>query len=167
MRRAWLTGATVLVAAGVLAGCSPPRYDLVAAYNGDDGKPWIMLAPCGRNDITSVHVSSWPTDPGRSPYTPGAEQQSGWWSDFDPGIGGGSLPLFAPPGSWSVQPHGEQRILPGRRYSVDFYSPEDGVYYGEVYFTAEDLAGLEPGEVWAGDRAMTRKEFREYRAGKC
>ncbi|MFG2335994.1 hypothetical protein [Streptomyces yangpuensis] len=32
-----------------------------------------------------------------------------------------------------------------------------------AYFTAEDLAGLEPGEVWAGDRAMTRKEFREHR----
>ncbi|WP_168714704.1 hypothetical protein [Streptomyces sp. A0592] len=34
-------------------------------------------------------------------------------------------------------------------------------------FTAEDLAGLEPGEVWAGGRAKTRKEFREYRADKC
>ncbi|MFE6909154.1 hypothetical protein [Streptomyces erythrochromogenes] len=167
MRRAWLAGATVLVAAGVLAGCSPPRYDLVAAYNGDDGKPWIMLAPCGRNDITSVHVSSWPTDPGRSPYTPGAGLESGWWADIDPAIGGGSLPLFAPPASWSVLPHGEQRLLPGYRYNVDFYSPEDGVYYGEVYFTAEDLAGLKPGEVWAGDRAMTRKAFREYRADKC
>ncbi|MFF9051466.1 hypothetical protein ACF09Z_09970 [Streptomyces erythrochromogenes] len=167
MRRAWLTGATVLVAAGVLAGCSPPRYDLVAAYNGDDGKPWIMLAPCGRNDITSVHVSSRPTDPGPSPYTPGAQPASGWRSGFDPGVGGGSLPLFEPPASWGAQRDGEQRILPGRRYSVEFYSPEDGVYYGEVNFTAEDLAGLEPGEVWAGDRAMTRKAFREYRADKC
>ncbi|MFE1899683.1 hypothetical protein [Streptomyces yangpuensis] len=167
MRRAWLTGTTVLVAAGVLTGCSPAQLSLVAAYNGDDGKPWIMLAPCGRNDITSVRVSSRPTGPDRSPHAPGAGQESGWRSGFDPGIGGGSLPLFEPPASWSAEPDGEQRILPGHQYIAEFYSPEDGAYYGQVYFTAEDLAGLEPGEVWADDRAMTRKEFREHRAEQC
>lgn len=167
MRRAGARGTTALVAAGVLAGCSPAQFSLVAAYNGDDGRPWIMLAPCGRNDITSVRVLSRPTDRDRSPHAPGTEQESGWRSGFDAGIGGGSLPLFEPPASWRVQPDGEQRLLPGRTYHVEFYSPEDGAYYGQVYFTAEDLAGLEPGEVWAGHRSMTRGEFREHRDHQC
>uniref|UniRef100_A0AAU2JXM1 Lipoprotein n=1 Tax=Streptomyces sp. NBC_00049 TaxID=2903617 RepID=A0AAU2JXM1_9ACTN len=186
MRHAGLTGTMVLVAAVVLTGCSPARLDLVAAYNGDDGKPWIMLAPCGRDDITWVSMSSRPTDPTgsagptasteptgpteptASPSAPSAERDSGWWSSrIDPGIRGGSLPLFEPPASWRARSHGAQRLLPGDRYGVEFYSPDDGAYYGEVSFTAEDLAGLEPGEVWAGGRAMTRSDFREHRAGRC
>lgn len=163
MRRAWLAGAMLLGGAGLLTGCTPPELHLIAAYTGDDGKPWIMIAPCGQDDIASVSVQGWPDGNPTGPH-----EESGWRSRrFDPGIGGGSLPLFSPPASWNATADGAQRMLPGYTYSVEFHSPDDGVYYGKAYFTAEDLAGLEPGEVWAGGRAMTRKQFKEHRADKC
>ncbi|MCX4541094.1 hypothetical protein [Streptomyces sp. NBC_01565] len=163
MRRAWLTGTMVLAAAGLLAGCTPPHLDLVAAYNGDDGKPWIMLAPCGKDDIESVWVSGWSTgDP------TGPQEDSGWASRrFEPGIGGESLPLFEPPASWDANLRGAQKLLPGYTYSVSFFARDGSVYYGKSYVTAEDLAGLKPGEVWSGSRAKTRKEFREYVKDEC
>ncbi|MFI9182344.1 hypothetical protein ACIGXG_08990 [Streptomyces goshikiensis] len=170
MRRAWLTGTMALAALGLLAGCTPPHLDLVAAYNGDDGKPWIMLAPCGKDDIESVSVSGWPTDDPTGPQEEtGPQEDSGWDSRrFEPGIGGGSLPLFEPPASWDADLRGAQKLLPGYTYGVGFFARDGGsVYYGKSYFTAEDLAGLKPGEVWSGGRARTRKEFREYVKDEC
>ncbi|MFE3933794.1 hypothetical protein ACFXPJ_08345, partial [Streptomyces goshikiensis] len=87
---------------------------------------------------------------------------------FEPGIGGGSLPLFEPPASWDADLRGAQKLLTGYTYSVSFFARDGGsVYYGNSYFTAEDLAGLKPGEVWSGGRARTRKEFREYVKDEC
>lgn len=162
MRRVRLAG-TVLVTAGLLAGCSPAQLDLIAVYNGDDGRPWVMLAPCGKDTITSVEFQSRPKG---NPIGPTDEPS--WKSRrFTPGIGGGSFPLFSPPASWNAVVKGEQQVLPDFRYSVSFYSPDDGAYYGNGFFAAEDLAGLKPGEVWAAGEAMTRQEFRDHRSDTC
>ncbi|MFJ9151373.1 hypothetical protein ACIRP7_25700 [Streptomyces sp. NPDC102270] len=40
-------------------------------------------------------------------------------------------------------------------------------YNGIVTFTAADLAALEPGQVWADDRAMSLGEFEELAEDSC
>lgn len=169
MRRAWAAGAVALIAAGLLAGCSLPNLQLIAVYNGADGKPWVAMTPCGRDRITSAHVSSWPAATGPAP----TDQKFGWsaWAT-GPTAAGGSFPLFEPPVSWHAKHGGGQRVLPGYTYRVEFRSYDDdgllgGVYHGHVRFTAEDLAGLEPGEMWAGGRAMSPKKFMELVADEC
>ena len=164
MRRAWRTGTVALAAAAVLAGCSPPHLNLIAVYVGDDGKPWVMMAACGSDRIASAHVMS-EAEPGAAPPAGLESGWVGWWTEA--GARGGTFPLFEPPASWHSKPMGEQRLLAGRTYWAQFRSPDDGVYYGEAYFTEDDLAGLAPGEVWADGRAMSRGAFRKVRDDAC
>ncbi|MFF2197834.1 hypothetical protein [Streptomyces sp. NPDC058157] len=93
----------------------------------------------------------------------------GWSAVVSPVAPGAvSFPLFSPPATWKVdRPDHVRRLTPGRWYSLGFHAPGFADYSGFVHFRAADLAGLEPGEVWADGRAMSPKKFRELVADKC
>ncbi|MFE5208421.1 hypothetical protein [Streptomyces sp. NPDC056600] len=76
------------------------------------------------------------------------------------------IPVLSPPDSWLVEGGGGRELLPGRTYSLSFYS-YDGEYYGDGAFTADDLASLRPGQVWAAGRAMSVDEFADQVGEVC
>ncbi|MEV0522138.1 hypothetical protein AB0I66_01835 [Streptomyces sp. NPDC050439] len=55
--------------------------------------------------------------------------------------------------------------MPGRTYSLGFKASSS--YQAHVYFTADDLASLRPGQVWADGRAMSTEDFAELVDDKC
>ncbi|MEW2626288.1 hypothetical protein [Streptomyces sp. NPDC048106] len=79
--------------------------------------------------------------------------------------GGAVFPLFSPPPEWRAHTFGRQELLPGRTYGLEFrvYSS----YLAHGYFTADDLASLRPGQVWANGRAMSTKDFDKLVDDKC
>ncbi|MFD9409415.1 hypothetical protein ACFWBN_20695 [Streptomyces sp. NPDC059989] len=175
--------ALALVGAGVLSGCSAADLPLISVHNGVDGTPQVTMVPCGKDAIGTadfyVHRES-AASPGTaapslgstapSPAaTPLPVSEDGWMAGGSPlAPGTVSFPLFSPPASWAVREWGENRRLePGRRYGLRFHAPGFADYSGTVRFTAEDLAGLKPGEVWAGGRAMSPKKFRALVEDKC
>ncbi|MFD4977166.1 hypothetical protein [Streptomyces sp. NPDC058424] len=50
-------------------------------------------------------------------------------------------------------------------YALAFHG--SGSYMAHVYFTTDDLASLQPGQVWADNRAMSTKDFDELVDDKC
>ncbi|MER5477285.1 hypothetical protein ABT026_09910 [Streptomyces sp. NPDC002734] len=76
------------------------------------------------------------------------------------------ISVLSPPDSWLVEGGGARELLPGRTYSLSFYS-YDGEYYGDGAFTADDLASLRPGQVWAAGRAMSVDEFADQVGEVC
>lgn len=76
------------------------------------------------------------------------------------------FPVLSPPASWLVEEGGTRELLPGRTYSLSFYA-YDGQYVGDGDFTADDLASLRPGELWAAGRAMSVDDFAEHVHAVC
>ncbi|MEW2495224.1 hypothetical protein AB0942_17075 [Streptomyces nodosus] len=64
-----------------------------------------------------------------------------------------------------MQTFGRQALLPGLTYALAFHG--SGGYMAHVYFTADDLASLRPGQVWADGRAMSTKDFDALVDDKC
>ncbi|MFF1400157.1 hypothetical protein ACFVZD_41100 [Streptomyces sp. NPDC058287] len=93
------------------------------------------------------------------------QEDSGWETGGAKNHGGVVFPLFSPPPAWRAHTYGRQAVLPGRTYALEFHG--SGSYMAHVYFTADDLASLRPGQVWADDRAMSPKEFAELVDDEC
>lgn len=182
MRR--VLGAVCVVAGLVgMSGCTPPDLPLVAVRIGEDRKPVAELRTCAGLDAAMVELHSWPEDeedddvaaeeePSEmtpsSPTGSGAQEDSGWVTrGYVPGRV--SFPLFSPPLSWNAEHTGRQVLLPGRTYVLSFRGAQDGgeTYVGNVYFTADELASLRPGQVWADSRAMDRDTFDERADNTC
>ncbi|WP_405978438.1 hypothetical protein [Streptomyces sp. NBC_00158] len=165
--------ALTLAGAGMLAGCSAADLPLISVGIGADGTPQVTMVPCGKDAIGTVdffvHGTPAPGAPQPTVTTPSTASEDGWLAGGSPlAPGRVTFPLFSPPATWAVREWGAERSLkPGREYSLSFRPPGFGDYSGSVSFTAEDLAGLKPGEVWAGGRAMSQKKFRKRVADKC
>lgn len=176
----------------MVSGCSPPDHPLVAVRTGNDGQPVAELRPCeGGETLSGMGLASWTLDEGEAaleeaslgsigsssasrPAETGTDdpdedqalkEDSGWEAWGATNHGGVVFPLFSPPPEWRVQTFGTQTLLPGRTYSLRFRV--SGGYMAHAYFTADDLASLQPGQVWADDRAMSARDFGELVDDKC
>ncbi|WP_448321390.1 hypothetical protein [Streptomyces sp. CO7] len=178
MRRAGAAVCLVL-GLGMVSGCSPAHLTLVAVTNGEDGRPVAVLQPCddGGEDIMGMRLGSWPSGASRVEMdgagTGGADEDrasvddGGWETPRGTTHRGRAvIPVLSPPDSWLVEGGGARELLPGRTYSLSFYS-YDGVYYGDGYFTTQDLASLRPGQVWAAGRAMSVDDFADHVGEVC
>jgi hypothetical protein len=171
--------AGVVVGGVLLSGCTPAVLPLAAAWPGADGEPVVMLRPCEGDHATHLWLLSWPedayvddghggiTDNPTSTASPGSD--TGWRAAPDIASGATTFPLFLPPSAWHVESAGPQELRPGRTYSLSFQGARKGwrPYDGSLFFTADDLASLRPGQVWADGRAMSRGEFGALVADKC
>ncbi|MFB7714015.1 hypothetical protein [Streptomyces sp. NPDC056105] len=93
------------------------------------------------------------------------QEDSGWETGGAKNRGGVVFPLFSPPSEWRARTYGRQALLPGRTYALGFHASSS--YMAHVYFTADDLASLKPGQVWADGRAMSTNDFAELVDDKC
>ncbi|AZK96095.1 MULTISPECIES: hypothetical protein [Streptomyces] len=164
----------LVIGVGLTAGgCSMPFKFLVAVWIGEDGKPVAEIRPCEGDRAYSLALGSRPdVEPATagtpSGPVPDALRETSWHVGHRDGVTSAVFPLFSPPASWQVRARGPQELRPGYRYSLKFRSIEGrrSAYDARARFTAEDLAGLKPGEVWDGD-AVTRKEFEERAEESC
>ncbi|MGW0908807.1 hypothetical protein [Streptomyces sp. NPDC002853] len=164
--------------------------------NGDDGQPVVELRPCEEGEtLSGVRLGSWAPEEGEgeeeaaddeasrasagsssasAPAQAGTadpdgdradQDDSGWETGEAKNRGSVVFPLFSPPPNWHAQTYGEQTLLPDRTYSLSFRGSDS--YKAHVYFTADDLASLRPGQVWADDRAMSTEDFTELVDDRC
>ncbi|MFE0629452.1 hypothetical protein ACFW3D_21140 [Streptomyces sp. NPDC058864] len=132
------------------------------------------VQPCGGDHASNVWLSSWEEEVSSgavsTPAGAGEAADSGWHMWSSARIGRTTFPLFSPPSSWRVETTGTQELLKGRTYALTFTGPRGSngnTYDGHVYFTADDLESLDPGQVWADGRAMSRDAFRELVDDNC
>ena len=172
MRHRGLATAGVLTGLGLLSGCSPAWLPLAAVWPGADGQPVVALRPCGDDHAKDLDLSSWAEDAfvedengelvdnPTGTASPGQEDTS-WEVASGVDVGRTTFPLFSPSSAWQVRETGQQKLLPGRTYALHFTGARTGwsPYDGSLTFSAEDLASLRPGQVWADGRAMSRGAF--------
>ncbi|WP_151771092.1 hypothetical protein [Streptomyces abyssomicinicus] len=159
MRRGRLVAAVCTVLAlGATNGCSPPLLPLVAVLELPTGGPAAVLRPCERDQDHSMTVEL---------------RDQGWdgWQARTRKAGSAVFRLFSPPDSWQVTRTGEQRLVPGGSYDLEFAVESSGGFVdhrGFLYsFSTADLASLRPGEVLTGQGTMTREEFLEQALDHC
>lgn len=170
MRLRLVTAAGVVVGGVLLSSCSPAQLPLAATWSGPDGEPVVMLRPCEDDHATDLRLLSWAEDAfvhdgvevrdnPTSTASPGSD--TAWRAASDVETGPTTFPLFSPPPDWQVESTGPQVMQPARTYSLSFVGARKGwsPYDGSLFFTADDLASLRPGQVWADGRAMSREDF--------
>ncbi|WP_369249396.1 hypothetical protein [Streptomyces sp. R41] len=181
MRHGGLAAAGVLVGLGLLSGCSPAALSLSAVWLGRDGQPVVAVRPCDGDHATNLNLSSWAEDayiedkknggvvPNPSSTASPGQVNTRWSVGSGVEIGRTTFPLFSPPSAWHTQKTGQQRLLPGRSYSLHFMGARQSwdPYDGYLTFSAADLASLRPGQVWADGRAMSRAEFDDLVDDQC
>ncbi|GGL96622.1 hypothetical protein GCM10010129_45560 [Streptomyces fumigatiscleroticus] len=152
-----VAGAVVL-----LSGCAAVDLPLAAVRTDADGVPWALVRPCGDDDYLGPRLQ------GRAAGAAQDAAVTSGWSVRGERDGDTEFPLFSPPAAWRARPAGPQRLQPGHRYTLSFghYVTGDS-YNGVVEFTAEDVAALPPGQVWADGRAMSLGEFEELAEDSC
>ncbi|BBC32717.1 hypothetical protein SGFS_040110 [Streptomyces graminofaciens] len=160
----WRRMVTVVgVAAGsvMLSGCSAVDLPLAAVTVDADGVPRALIRPCGDGDYEGPQLEGWAGSDEEGDVTQG-------WKVKGERSGDAEIPLFSPPDAGRVRYRGERRLLPDHTYQLVFwrYVTTDS-YNGVVTFTAEDVAGLEHGQVWADGRAMSPEEFEELAEDSC
>lgn len=156
-RRGAVLGA---VAGGLLlGGCSPADLPLAAVWLDAGGKPVVSVRPCGDDRVRRLSLSG-SGDEG---------SDDTFWRTAGAGTGAVTFPLFSPPRSWKADRGGPQRLLTGRDYwlSGTVGQGENVDYRIVVTFAADDLTLLEPGQVWADERALSRDAFDELVDDKC
>ncbi|MGW5125946.1 hypothetical protein ACWEQ7_18140 [Streptomyces sp. NPDC004069] len=164
------TAATTTLAASTLASCSPPQRELIGIRPTADSGAIASLRPCGEDRVASVKVQG--SVIRDNPDGP-VEDLTSWQVRSPQSVQGPEeIQLFHTPDGWTGDPAplGDQRLKATHSYSVDFIVASGGggvSYRGVVYFTTADLARLEPGQVWAGGRAMTVEEFQKHTDQKC
>ncbi|MFF8847065.1 hypothetical protein ACF08N_30855 [Streptomyces sp. NPDC015127] len=162
MRGRVLPGGVVAVGLLLLTGCSPEQKPLVAVRLDAEGTAQVLLRPCDGDDrVRGPQLVVTPAGEERT-----GDNESGWDADGRNRIA--DFPLFAPPAEWKAKVSGPQTLRPGYDYDLRFGDPDNTyAYIGVVHFRAPYLQALEPGEVWADDRAMPREEFEELADDAC
>jgi hypothetical protein len=161
----------------LLSGCTPPWLPLAAAWQGTDGRPMVVVRTCDDHRASRLRLSTRSekqNETGRRTGRPTGTASpgpvvTGWRVARGVKVGPTAFPLFAPPPAWHVRRVGPQRFRPGRTYDVHFSHVDEGLntYHGFLHFTADDLASLRPGQVWAAGRAMSRDDFDDLIDDKC
>jgi hypothetical protein len=159
MRRGFFAVAGVVVGVGLLSGCAAVDLPLAGVRAGANGTPYGLLRPCGEDSYRT---------PGLDGSVGDGPVSTGWSVKRTKLSGDVDFPLFSPPPAWDARHRGAQQPLPKHQYTLSFghYVTGDS-YNGIVTFTAADLAALEPGQVWADDRAMSLGEFEELAEDSC
>ncbi|MER7566567.1 hypothetical protein ACGFWE_35545 [Streptomyces sp. NPDC048523] len=159
MRRGFFAVAGVVVGVGLLSGCTAVDLPLAGVRAGADGAPYGLFRPCGDDSYRT---------PGLDGSAGDGPVSTGWSVKSTKLSGDADFPLFSPPPAWGARHRGAQRLLPKDDYTLRFghYVTGDS-YNGIVTFTAADLAALEPGQVWADDRAMSLGEFEKLAEDSC
>ncbi|MCF3136028.1 hypothetical protein [Streptomyces olivochromogenes] len=162
MRRAGATAAGVVAGALLLTGCAAVDLPLAGVRMGADGVPYALIRPCGDDGYGLPSLDGWARGAADGPVT------TGWDVEKEELSGDASFPLFSPPQAWEARHRGARRLLSGHRYSLVFahYVTGDS-YNGIVEFSAEDIARLRPGRVWADGRAMSLGEFERLAEDSC
>ncbi|MFE0510668.1 hypothetical protein [Streptomyces sp. NPDC058964] len=162
MKRAGVAAVGVVAGVLLLSGCAAVDLPLAGVRMGADGVPYALIRPCGDDGYRTPSLDGWAAGAGDGPVT------TGWDVRKEELSGDADFPLFSPPAAWKARHRGERRLLPGHRYTLAFghYVTGDS-YNGIVGFSAEDIAGLKPGRVWADDRAMSLGEFERLAEDSC
>ncbi|WP_427919809.1 hypothetical protein [Streptomyces sp. cg40] len=164
MKRTRGTAAVLGTVAGalVLSGCGAEDLPLVAVERDAHGGYTAVLRPCGDDLIQGLALVGAPAG------TESERNYSGWRV---PGKRHGTdaeFPLFTPPSAWRARATGPQRLVPDYMYQLVFGKAEFNYEYsGVVTFTARNLSALEPGQVWADDKAMSLGEFEKLAEDSC
>jgi hypothetical protein len=166
MGRRGVAVAGVVVGVGLLTGCGAELLPLVAVRLDAAGSAEVVLRPCGDDLVQGFTLASAPA--GEEVRWDNPRNPSGWKAPGKREGADAEFPLFSPPRDWKVRTMGEQRLLPSHSYELAFGKGEFNYEYtGTVTFSAADLATLEPGQVWADDRAMSLGEFEELAEDSC
>ncbi|MFJ9631162.1 hypothetical protein ACIRU8_25970 [Streptomyces sp. NPDC101175] len=151
-----------VVGALVLSGCGAVDLPLAGVRLGADGAPYALIRPCGDDSYRKPSLDGSAKSIDDGPVT------TGWDVAKEELTGDAEFPLFSPPAAWQARHRGARRLLPAYHYSITFghYVTGDS-YNGVVTFTTEDITALEPGQVWADDKAMSLGEFEKLAEDSC
>jgi hypothetical protein len=139
--------AAALLAAGLLAGCTPANKP-VTALRWVNGHAVLLIAcPTMPSDRISVYLNS------GSPST-------AWTIDRAAQAGGlpGQVTLFEAPGGWTVSDGSLTALQPGVRYDVWVLGHAKSV---PITFTVADLTALAGDQVLVGEPASRSKVVSE------
>lgn len=145
-----------------LTGCGAVDLPLAGVRVAADASAWALIRPCGDDDYRTPSLDGWAGAAGNGAST------TGWEVKQEKLRGDADFPLFSPPADWKARHRGAQRLLPKHHYSLTFghYVTGDS-YNGIADFSAENIAKLKPGQVWADGRAMSRGAFEKRAADSC
>ncbi|WP_407914705.1 hypothetical protein [Kitasatospora sp. NE20-6] len=135
-----------------VAGCSPPQRDIVGVRVGEDGEPVLMLRSCDGSDFERVEIFVGPDS--MAHLTP----PEGTHGRVD-------IRMFHPPTDWRSTGDSLPPLAAGERAWVDLRSSD--IAYSVLHFTADDLARMAPGEVWAGEELHSPAGFEAYVRDAC
>jgi hypothetical protein len=160
LRRALAGVAGILTGVLLLSGCTPEELPLAAVRLDAKGAPQAVLRHCGDDLIEGLSLDGAPD---------GSEKNLSGWRVRGKRHGmDAEFPLFSPPAQWHAKAAGRRRLVPGYTYRLAFGKAEFNYeYVGTVTFRPADLAKLQPGQVWADGRAMSRGKFEKLAAASC
>ncbi|MFH8435388.1 hypothetical protein ACH4A3_09185 [Streptomyces sp. NPDC018007] len=168
MRRVLSCALLVAVGVATLSGCGAELLPLVGVQLDAEGAPRVLLRPCGDGKIRGTGLRSGEAARAEGGGLLGGRNLSGWKVPEEHAPGDVDFPLFAPPSRWAAVHVGEQELRADLAYQVSFgKSGFTYDYTGLVTFRLADLKALEPGQVWADDRIMTREAFEELAEESC
>ncbi|MEV5740902.1 hypothetical protein AB0L30_12710 [Microbispora rosea] len=148
-----------LAVALMLAGCVQEQVGTVGLTRSQDGGINIPVAWCGRAPrsmtVTILVHESW--------------TRVAKFSTTRVGDGSVTLDLDSPSPDWKLI-SGDPRLRPGVTYYVEAY-PDSGkdAIVGQLRFSLNDAASLQPGDVYVGDKddLYTWNEFLESASQMC
>ncbi|MEU5657503.1 hypothetical protein ABZ802_18025 [Streptomyces sp. NPDC047737] len=169
MRRVMACALFLAVGVTTLSGCGAMMLPLVGVQLDTDGVPHVLLRPCGDDKIRGPALRGFAgTEQAESGGLLDGENLSGWKAPGEHAPGDADFPLFAPPSQWAAVPVGAQDLRAGLTYQVAFGEAEfNYAYTGLVTFRRTDVDALEPGQVWADGRSMTREAFEKLAEESC
>lgn len=159
----------VAIGVATLSGCGAVVLPLVGVQLDAEGVPHVLLRPCGDDKIRGPGLRGIAgTDRAESGVLLDDENLSGWKVAGEHAPGDVDFPLFAPPSQWDAVQVGNQHLLGDLTYQISFGKAEFNYEYtGLVTFRLTDVDALEPGQVWADRRSMTREAFEELADESC
>lgn len=168
MRRVLSCALFVAVGVAALSGCSAELLPLVGVQLDAKRAPHVLLRPCGDDKIRGPSLRSVEARHAEGGGLLDGENLSGWKVPREHAPGDVDFPLFAPPSPWAAVHVGDQELRADLAYQVAFGKAEFNYdYTGRVTFRLADVEALEPGQVWADGRSMTREAFEELAEESC
>ena len=161
-RRTTLVLAAACLTTAALTGCTPRQTAVMGVGVDDGGSPVAYVVAC-RDSIDFISL----TQPGKALL--------GEWGAPEPVTGMASVRLRDGAPGWTVFGDAAPVLTPGVTYELSGWEDSrEAVTALEVEFTAEDLAGLRPGEVRRragvdayGDRAYVVESEDRFAENAC
>ncbi|WP_326666118.1 hypothetical protein [Streptomyces sp. NBC_00385] len=169
MRRVMVYALFAAVGMATLSGCGAVVVPLVGVQLDAKEVPHLLLRPCGDDKIQGLALQGFAgINQAESGGLLDGENLSGWKVPGKKAPGDVDFPIFAPPSQWAAVHVGDQNLRTDLTYQVAFGKAEFNYEYtGLVTFRLTDVDALEPGQVWADGRSMTREAFEELAEESC